>query len=800
VTGSNGDAISGWTFRGRGFFGQPDAERSWLPESVEAALRVAPAGAGSVRWTLASGPRPEARLEASSPPIATWLDSAFLEAYPPQTWSPSEVSWSPARPARVGRAYPDPLGPFRSAPDGGRPWIELLLGQLRTLPYGMRTVFELSPAGTLQDTRSARWSGELAEQPSGFRLSSPPLAVRATSDRLEERRQAVVWTLCCRIEVFPPLSEEDPAVDRMAEIVTGASRRDGGSGIRFVRSHRWRAARPAILVLTTAEIAMLFPRSDCPFRTVAAEPNSGARPLVVGAGAGGRPTRVWVEPDQGRHLLVLGETGMGKSTLLVRLAAQAARFGGVLLFDPIGDTGRRLLAALPTGRRGQVLWVSPTRSPIAVNALTGRSGAHSSDPIASERAIENLVLALRRVRSQRYGETPFWGPRIEETARRALAAAAALPGGTIVEAERLLAEPARRPRGVPPEAQEAFDALRQRAIERPEEVDGARRLLGEIASNGVLRRMLCAPTPRCTVAQWVAPGRITVLTGEATEIGESTARYLLAVQLALAWSELMARPRAAKVFVALDEAQWYAHDSVAEILRMGRRANVHLWLSTQALAALPETVAEASRTNAADLVQFRGSPAEVRELHRWVPGVTEESVLALSRGESLVLRGKGEAVEWANTPLAGAGIPDPAVLAMVAEAGRSLWPREEDEGGPSEGGSRPPADAWGGPDARPLWLALRVGAEELPSGSRLEVVLADLRSRFDPSGERLRRWGSLLAQRGCMDAPFDGARGRLWRLRVDALRAELPRPGSPEEAVRASDDWRTLGRPGAPSP
>jgi hypothetical protein len=798
VAGPGGEAASIWTFRGRGLFAPQEEERDWLPEALEAALRVAPSGSGSVRWTLASGPRPEARIEASGRPIATWLDSAFLDAYPPRTWSPTRSPWSPARPARAGRAYPDAGGPFRSLPDGGPPWIELLLGQLRTMPFGVRAVFELTPAGALGDSRSARWRGELAEQPSGFRLSSPPLAVRAISDRLEERQRAVAWILRARIDVLAPLPPEDPAVDRMAEVVSGASRRDGGSGIAFAR-RRWPDLGAATLVLSSAEVAMLFPRPGCPFPAAAGEASSGARPLVVGTGPGGRPTRLWVEPDQGRHMLVLGETGMGKSTLLVRLAAQAARWGGVLLFDPVGDTGRRLLAALPAGRRGQVLWVSPTRSPIAVNALSGCSGADRSDAIRSERAIENLVLALRRVRSQRYGETPFWGPRIEETARRALAAAAAVPSGTIVEAERILAEPARRPRGVPPEAQEAFDALRQRAIERPEEVDGARRLLGEIAANGVLRRMLCAPEPRCTVAQWVAPGRITVLTGEAAEVGESTARYLLAVQLALVWSELMARPVAAKVFLALDEAQWYAHESVAEILRMGRRANVHLWLSTQALASLPETVAEASRTNAADLVQFRGSPGEVRELHRWVPAASEGSVLALSKGESLVLRGKGEAVEWTSTPLSAPRLPDEEALAMLAEAGRPLWPRGEEEGSAPDGALRAPSDGWGGPEARFLWLALRAGAEQRPSGSRLEVVLEDLRARFDPSGERLRRWGSQLAQRGCLEAALDGGRGRVWRLRVDVLRAELPHPRSPDEAARASDDWLTVGRPGAPS-
>ena len=105
-----------------------------------------------------------------------------------------------------------------------------------------------------------------------------------------------------------------------------------------------------------------------------------------------------VESGQGRHLAVLGETGMGKSSLLIGVAVRAAALGGLIVLDPLGDTAREIRAELRTAGRSSVLIAPSEPGGPAINALEGIGGAPSDDPVRSERRLADIVHALRRVR------------------------------------------------------------------------------------------------------------------------------------------------------------------------------------------------------------------------------------------------------------------------------------------------------------------------------------------------------------------------------------------------------------------
>ncbi|MCI4359355.1 MAG: DUF87 domain-containing protein [Thermoplasmata archaeon] len=547
---------------------------------------------------------------------------------------------------------------------------------------------------------------------------------------------------------------------------------------------------------------MALPGPGCRFLSFSEEHPDGSVPLVLGTGPGGRTARLWVHPDQGRHLAVLGETGMGKSTLLVRLARQVSSGAGVVLFDPIGDTARQFLHSLPAVSRSRAWWVSPYSSPMAINALASAAAGPRSNPGKRDRTIDDLVNALRRVRENRFGDTPFWGPRIEEMTRRALTAASSLPNGTLVDAERLLSASGRTIRGVPPEAQPAVRQLQERVRERPEEVEGSRRLLGEIAGSAVLRRMLCEPQARTAVSEWVEPGRITVISGDASEYGEAAARYFLAVLLALVWSEIMNRSTGLKTVLVLDEAQWYAHETTAEVLRLGRRHNVHLWIATQALASLPESVAEAVRTNSADFVIFRGSPDEARAFHRWLPSVPEESLLSLGAGQALVLTGKGEDVQWVTLARTDPGRMQERTLSDVLEASRAHWAKDRsEETGSGTPAAEDPEEIEGPRDetVHQILMVLWAGLLDSSPGTDLLLNLPMLRETLDPGGEALRIVGGLLSRSGALVETSDGPNGRCWRLRIDTFRSLLPERVDPIELAAATERWKDLAKRGSGS-
>lgn len=492
-----------------------------------------------------------------------------------------------------------------------------------------------------------------------------------------------------------------------------------------------------------------------------------------------------LDAHQGRHLAVLGETGMGKSSLLVALARRVSLTYGLVLLDPLGSTADALEQELGAAARTRLLRIAPIGSPLSINALEGIQCGEHGDPVRSERRLNDLVHALRRVRSGRYTDSAYWGPRLEEMLTRAVRAAAAWPEGTLADAHTLLATGARMHREVPSQALGPVRELSDRIRERPEDAEGARRLLYELVRSPVLERMLCARTPDLRTSELVRPGRIVIVSGDAGQVGESAARYLLSVYLALVWSEILSRPSRAKLFVLLDEAQWFSHESLTEMLRLGRSANLHVVLATQAVSSLPETIAEAVWTNVADFVAFRGSPEEAREFARAARGVSTEAILSLPRGQAAVLLGKGQSVQWLKTlrlpeslpPRTAADsngapntTPDPRSLDSSSTAS-SISDRWTTDRVPK---SAAPASPTVTGDAVVELLRQRARATE--PGTHLQVALDELRRTVDPSGLAIRRAGSILGKAGAILSTERTTTGTVWTL--DPSRIPGPRDPS----------------------
>jgi hypothetical protein len=441
---------------------------------------------------------------------------------------------------------------------------------------------------------------------------------------------------------------------------------------------------------------------------------------------------------------------MGKSSTLVAVARKASTLGGVVLFDPLGETARSFLSGLSTEERSRLVWVSPGGRASGINALEG-IGGRETDPVLSDRRLNDIVHALRRVRSGRYVESSYWGPRLEEMLTRAVRAAASFPGGTLADAHTLLATGGRTRQVVPPEAQAAVRELSDRVRERPEDAEGARRLLYEVVRSPVLHRMLCERDPVLHARELVTAGRVAVISGDASVVGESAARYLLAVYLALVWSELLARPSNPKTFVVLDESQWFSHESLAEMLRLARRRNVHVVLATQTVGSLPEAVADAVWTNVSDFIAFRGSPEEARELSRATRGLAVEELLALPRGQAAVLLGKGNSVDWVRTT----GRPtEPGSWSRDREVSPTDLP-------PEAGSPEPPAQPTAATVETVLeWLLGR--ARALPPGEPLRVELSELRGSVDPEGRAVREAGARLGRAGAFLAGARSGGGPVW--------------------------------------
>ncbi len=770
-----------WEFRPVPRAERRRAEEESFHERLAATLRAGHGLAASFALRLTTGAEPRLLLSVGSSPAHRWVDRTLTRIYGTSQWRRTHPSSVAARggPWVAARAYSWPQ-PLRAVTDGAA-LTDVLALSAATVAPGAFLEFELTP---LPDPGPSWWQGVLPRLPAsptparGWGRPHPARAPEPARSELSDVRpvRPLFWALRATIGAEDP----DRSPDSLRTVVRAferASRGNLGNGLVFrpLRSfQRWWARD---FPVSEEELVLLLPGPECPCGPARPRPTPGGLRLAFGRSRAGTVVGPEVEPDQGRHLAVLGETGMGKSSLLVSLSVRTSRNAGLVLFDPLGETAEAFLQEIAATSEVRPIRIDPEHSPLRTNALEG-VGPSEGDAVRSERRLNDLVHAFRRVRAGRYVDSSYWGPRIEEMLTRALSAAAAFPHGTLTDAHTLLATGARLHRDLPSEAMGPVRELGDRIREHPQDAEGARRLLYEVVRSPVLERMLCAREPELLPGDLVAPGTVVVLSGNASRVGESTARYLLSTYLALLWSELLSRRVRSKTFIVLDEAQWFSHESLAEMLRLGRRANVHVVLATQAVASLPESVREAVWTNVADFVAFRGSPDEAREFSRVAHGLPPEEILSLPRGQAAVLLGKGEAVEWVHS----ARLPGSAELPDGRRRlGPGLSPGDETPSRPESG---PLPRATRGPPREPsaevdheeeVFRRLRALAGAAGAGTVLRVPLCDLRPDGDTDGRAVRSAGSRLGRSGALLGVERTDRGRVWVLAID----RIPPPRGP---------------------
>jgi hypothetical protein len=756
-----GPTLGRWRFQSRLSADGRGDDLNAFRYRLAAALRAGHGVGGSFRLSTATGPDAPLWLTPEDAVTARWIARALSGTYDRHQWRWSsgslpapagENTWM----GRRSLAYPEPL---RSIMDP-IPAFDAVALTLGTLPPGASFDWSFRP---LPLTYAGWWETDRppTELPSRRVGTGAPFPAVHPAQREEVRDRPPFWE--AHVRVCCTSTRVEPGFDRrVVRALESATRTVRGNGLRFQPHHWWAGTHGPAFLVAEAELVGILPSPGCP---TSGGPETGGDPhtfvLPLGRTAGGKVVGPAIEPDQGRHLAILGETGMGKSSLLVALCQRTVGSSGLIFFDPLGETARAVRAELPSSASARVAWIEPGVE-LGLNALEGIGPASDHGTPRQERQLSDLVYSLRRVRSGRYADSGFWGPRLEEMLTRALRAAAALPEGTLVDAHSLLGTGGRGFRTLPPEASEPVRELADRIRSRPEDADGARRLLYEVTRSPVLVRMLCARAPEVRAQELVAPGKIVLISGDAARVGESTARYLLSVYLALLWSELLARPRGAKTFVVLDEAQWFVHESLAEMLRLGRRRNVHVVLATQAIASLPDIVSEAVWTNVADFVAFRGSPDEAREFSRVARGIPPESILSLPRGEAAVLLGKGYTVQWIRTARipgmrsgdSGAPLPEPNVAPVShSDPGEEVLPSVHPP-------SSPPKD--GGGELSELLDAIRIQVSLAGTAGPVRIALTTLRRDVHPNSSAIRAAGALLGRSGAIVWTGRDEQGPCW--------------------------------------
>jgi hypothetical protein len=257
---------------------------------------------------------------------------------------------------------------------------------------------------------------------------------------------------------------------------------------------------------------------------------------------------VMLDPEERRrHLYVIGQTGTGKSTLLLNLIRQDLVAGeGLALLDPHGDLAESALAQVPKARTDDLVYINPadTEWPIGFNPL-----AQVPDDLKPVVA-DGMVSAFRHVWPD------SWGQRLDYILTNAVRALLDVPGATLLMLPRLLIDDRFRSHVIAHHVGDpvvrAFWLTEYAAYGptfRTEAISPIQNKVGKVLIEPRLRNMLAQPKSTITLRRLIDEGAIVICNLSKGGLGESTGHLLGALlttafaQAALSRADLSAADR-----------------------------------------------------------------------------------------------------------------------------------------------------------------------------------------------------------------------------------------------------------------
>ena len=309
-----------------------------------------------------------------------------------------------------------------------------------------------------------------------------------------------------------------------------------------------------------------------------------------------------------RHLYIVGQTGTGKSTLLLNLIAQDLATGaGLALLDPHGDLAEAVLLHIPRDRSNDLVYLNPADSerPIGFNPLS--AVPEELKPIVAD----GVVSAFRHVWPE------SWGPRLDYILTNAVRALLDLPGGTLLMLPRMLIDENFRVQLVDQHVADpyvrAFWLGEYAAYSdhfRAEAISPIQNKIGKALIEPRLRNMLAQPRSTITLRRLMDEGAIVICNLAKGRLGEGTSHLLGALltttiaQAALSRADVPPTKRHTFHLYA-DEFQSFATDSFALILSEARKYGLTLTVAHQYLEQLPDQLRAAVFGNVGSMLACR---------------------------------------------------------------------------------------------------------------------------------------------------------------------------------------------------
>ena len=322
--------------------------------------------------------------------------------------------------------------------------------------------------------------------------------------------------------------------------------------------------------------------------------------------------------DRGRHLYIIGQTGVGKSGLLELLTiSDIFSPYGFAVIDPHGDYALNVLKRIPANRAQDVIYFNPadTDFPIAFNPM------EVQDPKLRTHTASELIGVLKRMFES-------WGPRLEYILRYSLLALLDYPDATMLDITRILTDKKFR--------QEVLKYVDDPVVRNFWEIEFASwndkfaaeavapvlNKVGAFTANPLVRNIIGQPKSSFNIRQIMDQRKILIVNLSRGLVGEDNAALLGAllvtkIQLgAMSRADIPASERA-PFYLYVDEFQNFATDSFATILSEARKYGLNLTVANQYIAQMSMEVKDAVFGNVGSIVAFRMGVDDARNMQRY---------------------------------------------------------------------------------------------------------------------------------------------------------------------------------------
>jgi hypothetical protein len=342
--------------------------------------------------------------------------------------------------------------------------------------------------------------------------------------------------------------------------------------------------------------------------------------------------------DRGRHLYILGQTGVGKSGLLELLTISEINSPyGFAVIDPHGDYAMNVLKRIPKSRSQDVIYFNPAdvEYPIAFNPM------EVPDSKLRTHTASELIGVLKRMFDS-------WGPRLEYILRYSILALLEYPDATMLDITRILTDKTFR--------KEVMQYVSDPVVNNfwtvefvtwndkfaAEAVAPVLNKVGAFTANPLVRNIIGQPKSAFNIRQIMDERKILIVNLSRGIVGEDNAAILGAllvtkIQLAsMSRADIPAEERI-PFYLYVDEFQHFATDSFATILSEARKYALNLTVANQYIAQMAPEVKDAVFGNVGSMIAFRMGADDARSMLKYFEPRFEEYDLVHMHNRHIVI-------------------------------------------------------------------------------------------------------------------------------------------------------------------